>query len=174
MDKVSLPPRQESKMLIELGSRLFSQPPTITRFPPTGSYNFRLGLFNHRPMTLQEQQFEKFVNDMQAKHDEVSQVEEWRRRKDLEEAAILFYHELNEDLEQFGQRMRTPDQREMDFHCQRRNRKAEYLEFHRQLYLARGSLALEAILEAEAKAKSKAEAIRAEFKAKVEASSRSG
>lgn len=74
-------------------------------------------------MTLKEQRFEEFVDDIQARHDELSEIREWRRLKNHEEKAICLYHEVGEDLDTFSMRMRTHDQQEMEYHCQRKKQK---------------------------------------------------
>lgn len=80
-------------------------------------------------MTLKEQRFEQFVNEMQARHDELSDLREWRRRKDVEEAAIAHYHDLGGDilLEDTRLRMKKFDQEDMEIQCERKKRKYENL-----------------------------------------------
>lgn len=105
----------------------FTHPPTKP-FPPTGSLFYREGVFYGRSMTLKEQRFEKFVNDMQARQDLISEFKEWRRLKDLEEEAIVLYHELGQDQEEFKSQMMTRDQMDMEFQLQRKRKKAENLD----------------------------------------------
>lgn len=78
-------------------------------------------------MTLKEQRFEQLVNAVQARHDELSDLVEWRRRKDVEEEAITVYFELGEDLQLFIEKMKTFDQQEMEHQCQRRGAKLRCL-----------------------------------------------
>ena len=78
-------------------------------------------------MTLKEQRFEQFVNAVQARHDELSDLVEWRRRKDVEEEAITVYFELGQDLQLFIEKMKTFDQQEMEYQCQRRGAKLKCL-----------------------------------------------
>lgn len=78
-------------------------------------------------MTLKEQRFEQLVNAVQARHDELSDLVEWRRRKDVEEEAITVYFELGQDLQLFIEKMRTFDQQEMEHQCQRRGAKLKCL-----------------------------------------------
>lgn len=78
-------------------------------------------------MTTKERRFEQFVNDMQARQDELSEFKEWRRLKDVEEEAISLYHEVGKNMEQFARQMRTRDQMEMEYQCQRKRQKAEDL-----------------------------------------------
>ena len=78
-------------------------------------------------MTTKERRFEQFVNYMQARQDELSEFKEWRRLKDVEEEAISLYHEVGKNMEQFARQMRTRDQMEMEYQCQRKRQKAEDL-----------------------------------------------
>ena len=113
--------------------RDFTLAPVNTPFPPTGSFNYRNGFYHGRPMTPREQRFEDFVNGIQARHDEVSELSEWRRRKNHEERAILLYHQVGEDMEEFSRQMKTLDQQETEFQCQRMNDKAQVLDPRRSL-----------------------------------------
>ena len=79
-------------------------------------------------MTLKEQRFEDFVDNIQAKHDELSEIIEWRRLKNHEEEAICVYHEVGENLDMFSARMKTHDQQEMEYHCQRKKQKDKNLD----------------------------------------------
>ena len=107
--------------------RNFTQASVNTPFLSTGSFDYRK-FYRGRLMTPKEQRFENFVNDIQARHDEISDLNEWRRRKDLEEEAILLYYELDEDMEEFSRQMKTRDQQETEFQCQRKNKKAKDLD----------------------------------------------
>ncbi|CAD6589463.1 MAG: hypothetical protein ASARMPREDX12_003844 [Alectoria sarmentosa] len=109
--------------------RDFTQAPVIRPFPPTGSFYYRYGVFTGRSMTLKEQWFEQFVNEMQARHDELSDLREWRRRKDVEEAAIAHYHDLGGNilLADTRLRMKKFDQEDMEIQCERKKRKADNL-----------------------------------------------
>ena len=78
-------------------------------------------------MTLKEQRFEQLVNAVQARHDELSDLVEWRRRKDVEEEAICVYFKLGQDLHLFIEQMRTFDQQEMEYQCQRKKTKLRCL-----------------------------------------------
>ena len=79
-------------------------------------------------MTRKEQWFEDFVNDEQAKHDEFSQLEEWTRLKVFEQEAISLYNRLGGDLDEYARQMRTRDQMEMEYQCQRKRQKNEDLD----------------------------------------------
>ena len=107
--------------------RTFTQAPINTPFPLTGSFDYRK-FYRGRSLTPKEQRFEEFVNGIQARHDKISELVEWRRRKDLEEEAILLYYELGEDMKEFSRQMKTRDQQEMEFQCQRRHKKAKDLD----------------------------------------------
>ena len=78
-------------------------------------------------MTIKEQRFEQLVNAVQARHDELSDLVEWRRRKDVEEEAITVYFELGQDLHLFIEQMRTFDQQETEYQCQRKGAKLRCL-----------------------------------------------
>ena len=78
-------------------------------------------------MTLKEQRFEQLVNAVQARHDELSDLVEWRRRKDVEEEAICVYFKLGQNLRLFIEQMRTLDQQEMEYQCQRKKTKLRCL-----------------------------------------------
>ena len=78
-------------------------------------------------MTFKEQRFEQLVNAVQARHDEIRDLIEWRRRKDVEEEAIAVYFELDKDLPLFIEQMRTFDQQETEFQCQRKGEKLKNL-----------------------------------------------
>lgn len=95
-------------------SRIFTQLPVVTPFHPTGSLYYRIGypngwMINHR--------FEQLVNEAQARHDELSALKEWRWLKDHEENAILLYHDLGGNLEEYTRQMATRDQMEMERQC---------------------------------------------------------
>lgn len=107
--------------------RTFTRPPVTKPFPPTGALFYRVDEFKSVPMTIKEWQFEKLSNEKQAEHDVFSDVREWKRLKELEEQAILLFHEVGEDLEEFSRQMQTRDQMEMEFQCQRKKQKAEDL-----------------------------------------------
>ena len=82
-------------------------------------------------MTLKEQRFEQFVNEMQARHDERSDLREWRRQKDVEEEAITVYHELaGKPPQVIWTDMYTEDQKDMEIQCERKKRKVEDLNPH--------------------------------------------
>ncbi|KAM0805988.1 hypothetical protein BDR22DRAFT_194331 [Usnea florida] len=92
--------------------------------PSMGSFNYRRGEFDDRPMTVQEQNFEQFGNNRQAEHDISSAVIEWERLKAHEEDAIQLWQELDGNLEEYQRQMRTRDQQAMEFQCQRKKAKA--------------------------------------------------
>lgn len=115
-------------MSTNLKYRTFAHPPDTKPFKPTGSYDLRHGVINVDSMTLKQRRFEQFANEMQKRHDERSELREWRRRRDLEEEAIDLYHELGKDLTDFSIKMRTRDQEDMEFQCQRKKQKAEDLD----------------------------------------------
>lgn len=79
-------------------------------------------------MTRKEQWFEDFVNDEQAKHDEFSQLEEWTRLKVFEEEAVSLYNRLGGNLDEYARQMRTRDQMEMEYQCQRKRQKNEDID----------------------------------------------
>ena len=120
-------------MSINLEYSEFTGQPQVTVFRPTGSFDYRDGLYNRRPMTLKEQRFEKFVNDEQAKHDKESQIQEWQRRKAVEERAISIWYGVKENLEDFIVKMRTLDQQEAEYRIQRKNDKAKNLDPQKSL-----------------------------------------
>ena len=133
-------------------------------FSPTGSFNYRNGFFKGR---TKEQRFEQFVNAIQARHDELSHLNEWRRLKDLEENAILLYHQLGGNLKEYARQMATRDQNETELQQQRNNQKRINLdpklaltELHRMEQTRLQNLLR--VHEAEARAK---------FRARVQASS---
>lgn len=70
-------------------------------------------------MTLKEQQFENFVNEWQAEVDEANDLSEWRRLKNHEEEAIALWYDVVGDLPEYTTRMRTLDQEDMEYQCQR-------------------------------------------------------
>ena len=108
--------------------RTFTEAPVTKPFPPTGSLSYRCGAFDGRPMTQKEQWFEQFVNKIQARHDESSDLREWRRRKNHEEEAILLYHELGGNLQDYAALMETRDQQEFEYQCQRDKQKSKNLD----------------------------------------------
>lgn len=150
--------------------RTFTQAPVTGPFPPTGSLYYRWGVFNGRLMTPKEQRFEHFISDMQARHDEISELREWRRLKDIEEEAVLLYHELGNIVE-YTRQMSTRDQMETEYQCQRKRQKAEDLNPWATA-LKHGQERLRA--EAEERARDQ-ERIRSSFKARIQqASQQSG
>lgn len=90
-----------------------------------GSYLFRAGVYNGRPMTAKEQRFENLVNEDQASWDQFSELREWRRRRDLEEKAISLYIEYGGNMAWFTHRQWNIDQSETEFQCQKRKYKIE-------------------------------------------------
>lgn len=162
-------------MSIDLESRTFTQAPVTRPFPSTGSIYYRYGAFNGRSLTFKEQQFEQFVNDMQARHDELSVLREWRRLKDIEEEAISLYHELGKNLDEYKRQMRTRDQMEMEYQCQRKRQKSENLNPQTVLWKSQKRLheylgAKEAGERAKDQERIRSNAV-ADFKARVQASS---
>lgn len=108
--------------------RTFAEAPVAKPFPPTGSLFYRCGAFDGRSMTLKEQWFEQFVNEMQAREDVSRDLKEWERRKNHEKKAILLYQELGENLQDFATQMAIHDQQEFEYQCQRDKQKAENLD----------------------------------------------
>ena len=78
-------------------------------------------------MTVQEQNFEQFVNNRQAERDIISDINEWERLKALEEEAIQLWQELDGNLGEYQRQMRTRDQQAMEHQCQRKKDKALHL-----------------------------------------------
>ena len=128
-------------------------------------------------MTAKEERFERYVNDMQARADELGHLREWRRLKECEEEAILLYHQLDENLEEYSRQMRTADQMEMEYQCQRKKQKSDDLNPQKPLWhlyememRRQGSIKVK---EAEERAKDleevKIKAV-ADFKARIQAS----
>lgn len=74
-------------------------------------------------MTPKEVEFEILVHSKQEREDKVSDLREWRRLKDNEEEAIALYADLGGDLDKYTTQMRTRDQMEMEYQCQRKRQK---------------------------------------------------
>ena len=115
-------------MSINLALREYTTLPTPEPLPSTGSFNFRQGVYNQRPMTVQEQIFEQFVDVRQAEYDICSFINEWERLKALEEEAIQLWQELDGNLVEYQRQMRTRDQQAMEHQCQRKKEKARHLD----------------------------------------------
>lgn len=175
------PPRERKRYPYDLRDTYYATlalQPVFEPFPPTGSFYYRHGVFDGRYLTAKEQQFEVFVSKEQALEDEYREREEWRRLRNLEEAAAGLCYELGENMEEFSKQMKTRDQMEMEFQCQRKSQKAldlnpevsrekqfqRYAEWSFQRYAE--WLAGESTRDAE-RIKSRA---REEFKARVQAS----
>ena len=120
-------------MSINRALREYTTLPSIPQpFPSTGSFDFRHGVFNERPMTVQEQNFEQFVNARQAEYDISSFMDEWERLRAHEEAAIQLWQDLDGNLAEYQRQMRTRDQQETEHQCQRKKEKALRLEAEAQ------------------------------------------
>lgn len=121
------PPRERKRYPYDLRDTYYATlalQPVFEPFPPTGSFYYRHGVFDGRYLTAKEQQFEVFVSKEQALEDEYREREEWRRLRNLEEAAAGLCYELGENMEEFSKQMKTRDQMEMEFQCQRKSQKA--------------------------------------------------
>ena len=128
-----------------------------------------MGVYDNRPMTAQERRFEDFVNERQALHDISNERKEWTRCRDVEEEAIVIFHEVGCDLSEFLTKMLTYDQEELEFQCQRRKEKEWKL---RQGVLVREQLRMQAAAMEQAAAVAAATAstgaaAREDFKATV-------
>ncbi len=139
-----------------------------TPFPYTGSLLYRCGAFDGRSMTLKEQWFENFVNEEQARKDLSWDLNEWERRKDHEEKAILLYEELGENWMAFATRMETLDQQEYEYQCQRDKQKAENLDRNNASWLSWARLPEEEKRKAAEEAKEQAR-VKSNFAAQVKA-----
>ena len=165
-------------MSTKLEYREFAQEPQVTPFQPTGSFDYRNGVFDNRSMTLKEKRFEDFVNEKQARHDEESQIREWRRCKAVEEAAISIWHQVEENLKLFIMEMKTRDQQEVEYRVQRKNDKAKNLDPQKSLDALREmemegqrKLQVQEAQEREREQQRVDDLIRANFVAGVQASS---
>lgn len=119
-------------------------------------------------MTAKQRQFEEYVNEQQARQDELSDLKEWRRLKDLEEEAIALYHDLDENLEEYTAQMRTRDQMEMELQCGRNKQIEKDLSVNTQRAVA-AARSIPFAMEQERIKATKAK-VQADFKAGVEAS----
>lgn len=119
-------------------------------------------------MTAKQRQFEEYVNEQQARRDEISDLKEWRRLKDLEEEAIALYHDIGENLEKYTTQMRTRDQMEMELQCGRNKQIEKDLSVNAQRALA-AARSIPYAMEQERIRATKAR-VQADFKAGVEAS----
>ena len=136
------PPLTWCWMSINLALREYTTLPVPEPLPSTGSFDFRQGVYNHRSMTVREQNFEQFVNVRQAEHDIRSSINEWERLRALEEDAIQLWQDLDGNLAEYQRQMRTRDQQAMEFQCQRKKEKERKLQlqtansiFYAQEYL---------------------------------------
>ena len=118
-------------------------------------------------MTPKELQFEEYGNEQQAIRDEINDLKEWRRLKDLEEEAIALYHDLGENLEEYTTQMRTRDQMEMELQCGRNKQIEKDLSVNSQRAWA-AARSIPSAMEQE-RIKVATASIRADFKAGVEA-----
>ena len=94
-----------------------------------------MGVYDKRPMTAHEEYFEKYVNESQALNDIHSEIVEWVRCRDIGLEAIDIYDRhrgYNVDqflhLCWFLHHIATYDQAELEFQCQRKNKKKDCFE----------------------------------------------
>ena len=130
-------------------------------------------------MTAQEQHFEDLVNEEQALYDIAVDLNEWRRCKNVEKGAIRIYHQHDGDMDKFRAAMVTYDQAEMEFQCQRKNKKEKVFRLLRAMEQQRmeaaaveeAAVSMEATLSMEATPSTET-AAKADFRAKLMSSLR--